>query len=310
MGESRQTAGGRPGGSPRIIGVGGVFIDDIVLTSGETRMASLGGAAVHALMGAAVWGERAGIVAPIGRGFPDALMGFLEENLDVRGLRRIGIEQMRAWQIVEEDGRRRELYRVAETKPFIDGLSPEDLPDAYDRRAAFYLLQGFDGVRRWRSKIDGFVLWEPLQQVMVPGARDSFRAVLGDCPVDLVSPNLLEAQAIYGPLSPEGLVDAMILDGAAAVALRLGAEGSIVADATTGGPVRVRAAPVASVVDTIGAGNTYCGGLLAGIAQGRGLRAAAAQGAVAASFCVETWGAVRPRGVDRAERDRRLAEVG
>jgi cytidine kinase len=293
-----------------MIGVGGVFIDDIVLPSGETRMASLGGAAVHALMGAAVWGERAGIVAPIGRGFPDSLMGLLEQNLDLRGLKRIESEQMRAWQIAEEDGRRRELYRVAETRPFIEGLSPEDLPEAFDPAAAFYLLQGFDGVRRWRSRVRGFVLWEPLQQVMVPGARDSFREVLGDCPVDLVSPNLLEAQAIYGPLSPEALVDAMISDGAAAVALRLGAEGSIVADATTGGPVRVKAAPVARVMDAIGAGNTYCGGLLAGIVQGRGLRAAAAQGAVAASFCVETWGAVNPRAVDPAERDRRLAEVG
>jgi len=310
MGESRQTAGGHPGDSPRMIGVGGVFIDDIVLPSGETRMASLGGAAVHALMGAAVWGERAGIVAPIGRGFPDASIGFLEENLDVRGLRRIGFEQMRAWQIAEEDGRRRELYRVAETKPFIEGLSPEDLPDAYDRGAAFYLLQAFDGVRRWRSKVGGFVLWEPLQQVMVPGALGSFRAVLRDCPVDLVSPNLLEAQAVYGQLSPEGLVEAMISDGAAAVALRLGAEGSLVADATTEGPVWVKAATVARVVDSTGAGNTYCGGLLAGIVQGRGLRAAAARGSVAASFCVETWGAVRPGAVDPAERDRRLAEVG
>jgi sugar/nucleoside kinase (ribokinase family) len=310
MDESGKTTGGRAGDSPRMIGVGGVFIDDIVLASGETRMASLGGAAVHALMGAAIWGERAGIVAPIGRGFPDSLMGILEENLDVRGLRRIGIEQMRAWQIIEEDGRRRELYRVAETRPFIEGLSPEDLPDGYDRGAAFYLLLGFDGVRRWRAKVNGFVLWEPLQQVMRPGGLDSFRAVLRECPVDLVSPNLLEAQAIYGALLPEELVDAMIRDGAAAVALRLGAEGSIVADATTGGPVRVKAVPVARVVDAIGAGNTYCGGLLAGIVQGRGLRAAAAQGAVSASFCIETWGVVRPREVDPLERDRRLAEVG
>jgi sugar/nucleoside kinase (ribokinase family) len=310
MGDPNLTTGAHSAASPRMIGVGGVFIDDIVLPSGETHMASLGGAAVHVLMGAAVWGERPGIVAPIGRGFPDALMRLLKEHLDVRGLKPLEIEQMRAWQIAEEDGRRRELYRVAETKPFIDGLSPEDLPSAYDRHAAFYLLQGFDGVRRWRSNVDGFVLWEPLQQVMVPKARDSFRAVLRDCPVDLVSPNLLEARAIYGPLSPENLVDAMILDGAAAVALRLGAEGSVVADATTGGPVRLKAVPVPKVVDTTGAGNTYCGALLAGIVQGRGLKAAAAQGAVAASFCIETWGVVSPHAVGRAERDRRLAEVG
>jgi sugar/nucleoside kinase (ribokinase family) len=146
--------------------------------------------------------------------------------------------------------------------------------------------------------------------VMAPGALGSFRAVLRECPVDLVSPNLLEAQAIYGPLSPEELVSAMMQDGAAAVALRLGDEGSIVADATTGGPVRVKAVRVARVVDAIGAGNTYCGGLLAGIVQGRGLKAAAAQGAVSASFCIESRGAIMPREVDSRERDRRLAEVG
>ena len=292
-----------------MIGVGGVFIDDIVLPSGETRMGSLGGAAVHAMMGAAIWGERPGIVAPIGRGFPAASMRILEDHLDVRGLKPLEIEQMRAWEITEEDGRRRELYRVAETKPFIEGLSPEELPGAYDRRAAFYLLQGFDGVRRWCSRIDGYILWEPLQQVMVPQAREPFRAVLRDCPVDLVSPNFLEAQAIYGPLSPEELVDAMMRDGAAAVALRLGAEGSVVADAATGGPIRLKAAPVPRVVDTTGAGNTYCGGLLAGIVQGGGLKAAASQGAVAASFCIETWGVALPPTVDRAERDRRLAEL-
>ena len=296
-------------GFPRMIGVGGVFIDDIVLPSGETRMGSLGGAAVHAMMGAAIWGERPGIVAPIGRGFPEASMRILEDHLDVRGLKRIEIDQMRAWEITEEDGRRRELYRVAETKPFIEGLSPEDLPGVYDSHAAYYLLQGFEGVHRWTSRIDGFILWEPLQQVMVPQAREAFRAVLRDCPVDLVSPNLLEAQAIYGPVSPEELVDAMMGDGAAAVALRLGAEGSVVADAKTGGPVWLKAVPVPKVVDTTGAGNTYCGGLLAGIAQGRGLKAAASQGAVAASFCIETWGVALPPTVDRTERDRRLAEL-
>jgi sugar/nucleoside kinase (ribokinase family) len=310
MGRQNRTSGALLGGSPRIIGVGGVFIDDIVLASGETRMASLGGGAVHALMGAAVWGERPGILAPVGRSFPDACRRLLEEHLDTRGLKALEIEQMRAWQVFEEDGRRQELYRVRQTEPFIRGLSPEDLPRGYDRRAAFYLLQGFDGVRRWRAEVAGFVLWEPLQQVMVPASRGEFRSVLRECPVDIVSPNLVEAQAIYGRLSPDELVDAMMGDGAAAVALRLGAEGSVVADETTGGPVRVGPVHVPRVVDPTGAGNTYCGALLAGVVQGRPLRAAAAWGAVAASFCVETWGAVRPDAVDRVKRDRRLAAAG
>ena len=309
MANQNRAAGETRGGSPRIIGVGGVFIDDIVLASGETRMASLGGAVVHAMMGAAVWGERPGIVAPVGTGFPERCRRLLDENLDTRGLKPIGVEQMRAWQVFEEDGRRRELYRVRVTEPFIEGPSPEDLPDAYDRGAAFYLLQGFEGARRWRSRLGGYVLWEPLQQVMVPGARESLRSVLRDCADDLVSPNLVEAQAVYGPLPPEGLVDAMMGDGAAAVALRLGAEGSLVADARSGARVLVGAVPVPRVVDPTGAGNTYCGALLAGVAQGMALADAAELGAVAASFCIEAWGAVLPGGVDRAERDRRLAAL-
>jgi sugar/nucleoside kinase (ribokinase family) len=295
-------------GAPRMIGVGGVFIDDIVRPDGEQHLGVLGGAAVHALMGAALWGERPGIAAPIGRGFPDDGRRFLERHLDVRGLKPLALDQIRAWQVHGEDGRRRECYRVADTEPFVEGLAPGDLPDGYDRAAGFYLLQGFAGVRRWRAAVGGFVLWEPLQQVMVPEAREAFRSVLRDCPVDLVSPNLIEAQAIYGPLAAEELVAAMRGDGAAAVALRLGAEGSLVADRSTG-PVRVGAVAVPRVVDATGAGNTYCGALLAGIVQGRPLPAAAKLGAVAASFCVETWGAIRPDEVDRAERDRRLAAL-
>lgn len=297
-------------GSPRVIGVGGVFIDDIVLSGGETRMASLGGAAVHAMMGAALWGERPGIVAPVGRGLPGECRRFLEEHLDTRGLRELDIEQIRAWQVFEADGTRRELYRVACTEPFIEGLSPADLPAGYDPGAAFYLLQGFEGVRRWRARVRGFALWEPLQQVMTPGSRDAFRATLRECRVDLVSPNLAEARAVYGPLSPEAIVDALRGDGAAAVALRLGPAGSLVADASTGGTVRIGALPVQAVVDPTGAGNTYCGALLAGIARGLPLARAAAMGAVAASFCVEDWGVVRPGGVDPAERERRLAAAG
>ncbi len=298
------------GQSPRIIGVGGVFIDDIVLASGQTRMGSLGGAAVHAMMGAAVWGERPGIVAPIGRGFPADCRAFMDAHLDTRGLKELPIDQIRAWQLFEDDGRRRELYRVAETAPFIEGLGPADLPALYDCRAAFYLLQGLEGVCRWRARLGGFVLWEPLQQVMVAEMRDAFRTTLRECPVDLVSPNLVEAREIYGMLSAEGIVDAMMGDGARAVALRLGPEGSLVADHASRTPLRIPAVPVARVVDPTGAGNTYCGGLLAGIAESAPLRRAAAMGAVAASFCIEGWGVVHPGSVGRAERDRRLAALG
>src|SRR5262245_13302304 len=135
--------------TPRLVGVGAVFIDDIVLPTGQTYMAQLGGGVVHALMGTALWGERPGINAVIGRGLPNEVLGRLEKNLDTTGLIRLDIPQIRAWQLFEEDGTRRELYRVNEIEPFIRGAQPPDLPTQYRGSQGFYLLQGFDGVRAW-----------------------------------------------------------------------------------------------------------------------------------------------------------------
>ncbi len=260
------------------------------------------------MMGSALWDERPGIVAPIGTGFPNSCRAALDESMDTRGLKPVALPQMHTTQTLRPDGRRSERYHVTETRPFIEGLEPGDLPPGYDPRAAFYLLLGFEGARNWRKTVQGFFLWEPLQQVMVPGAREAFRQVLAGRTIDLVSPNLAEAQAVYGTLPAETLVDAILDDGARAVALRMGPQGSIVGE--RGAPhVRVPAAPFSSVVDQTGAGNTYCGGLLSGIAQGLSLVEAAARGSVAASFCIEGWGVLRAAAIERAERDRRLAAV-
>lgn len=292
-----------------MVGVGAVFIDDIVLPSGQTYMGQLGGGVVHALMGAAVWDERPGIVALVGQGLPETARTKLEKHLDTRGLHYLDLPQIRAWQLFEEDGTRRELYRVQDTVPFIAGAQPEHLPDVYCASPGFYLLQGFEGIRAWSSVLNGFVFWEPLQQIMTPGSREALCSVLQECRIDLVSPNLVEAQAVYGHLPPDDLVNALFNDGAPRVALRMGAAGSLVADRETGERYQVGVADARQIVDQTGAGNTYCGGMLWGIMTGKGLRAAAAAGAVSASFCLESVGVLNPAIVEHVERDCRYAAL-
>jgi sugar/nucleoside kinase (ribokinase family) len=295
--------------APRLVGIGAVFIDDIVLPTGQTYMAQLGGGVVHALMGAAIWGERPGIAAVIGRDLPDTAREQLTRYLDTAGLYELDTPQMRAWQIFETDGTRRELYRVTHIAPFIAGAQPERLPPHYRHSQGCYLLQSFEGIRAWRRALNGFVLWEPLQQIMVAGCRAQLRAVLSECAIDVVSPNLVEAQAVYGERPPGELVQALFEDGACIVALRMGAEGSLVADKLTGACYQIPAAPVRQLVDQTGAGNTYCGALLWGLACGQDLRAAAAAAAVSASFCLEQIGVVNPGIVDVQERNRRYQQV-
>lgn len=294
--------------SPRLVGIGSVFIDDIVLPSGQTYMARLGGGVVHALMGAAVWGERPGIVAIVGEGLPEQSAALLNTYLDTRGLVHLPIPQIRAWQLFEEDGTRRELYRVKETLPFIRGAQPEHFPSEYTDSQGFYLLQGVAEMRAWRGMLKGLVLWEPLQQIMLPENALAIRSLLGECKIDILSPNLVEARGIYGDLTPDELVMAMLADGAQTVALRMGEAGSIVAD-HSGQKHHIGIYSTGKITDQTGAGNTYCGALLSGLLQDKTLAEAGAMAAVAASFCLEQVGVVEPRFAPSSERDSRYQQL-
>lgn len=295
--------------TPRLVGIGGLFIDDIVRADGRTFMGELGGGVVHALMAAAIWGDRPGIVAPMGQGFPAEALALLQRLFDARGVYALELPQARVWEVFEHDGTRRELYRVADIMPFVRGPQPSDLPEAFQSARGFYLLQGCDGIRRWRKAVGGLLLWEPLQQIMKPANRDEFRRTLRECAIDVVSPNLVEAREVYGELSAEELIGRMLDDGAKSVALRLGAEGSLVGSRQGGAFERIGAVALTHIEDETGAGNTFCGGLIWGLLAGKSLREAAAAGAVAASFCLETVGVLKPAHVTVAERDRRYREA-
>lgn len=289
--------------APDLIGVGAIFIDDIVLPDGRTFMAQVGGGVIHALMGAVLWGERPGLCAFAGNDLAPEVSAFLARHLDLRGLITLDIPQARTWQVFEWDGTRRELHRVRDTTLFVAGAQPHHMPEVYEQTKAFYLLQDFDGIRRWSSQVPGLTLWEPNALVMQPENRARFCAALRECPVSAVSPNLQEAQVIYGDLPPDGLVDKMLQEGAKIVALRMGAAGSLVANASA--RHMIPAVHVQQVTDQTGAGNTYCGAFLLGLLRGKTLLEAGAMGAVAASFCIETVGVLNPGSVDTVERDRR-----
>ncbi|MCB9452088.1 MAG: hypothetical protein H6672_11660 [Anaerolineaceae bacterium] len=295
--------------APFLVGIGAVFIDDIVLPGDRIYRDCLGGGVIHALLGAAVWDECPGLMAVAGRDLPEAALSVLRQTFDLRGLHWLDLPQIRAWQYFDAEGNRSESYQVDVTEPFIRGAQPEHFPAAYADSQAYYLLQGFDGIRTWRDKLNGFILWEPLQQVMLPENREAMRETLQGGGIDVVSPNLLEARLVYGDLPPEDLITAMFVDGARMVALRMGAAGSLIANRETGERQFIASVPVNAVVDQTGAGNTYCGTLAAALGRGKSLRDAGAMAAVSASFCVEQVGVVVISGVTKEEKNQRYHRV-
>lgn len=118
--------------------------------------------------------------------------------------------------------------------------------------------------------------------------------------------NASEARDLLGQLdanqlAPEDDLATALLTatGAHSVIVTLGARGSQLAEAGAE-PVFIPAAPAAQVVDTTGAGDTYCGVVVARLALGDSLLTACRQASVAAAEAVG-WPGARP-GITRLGR--------
>ena len=83
--------------------------------------------------------------------------------------------------------------------------------------------------------------------------------------VDIVAPNEDEAQALTGQTDPEACATQLLAHGARSVALKLGAKGSLWADAS--GIVTAAGRPV-HAIDTTGAGDSFNAAFIYGREQG------------------------------------------
>jgi 2-dehydro-3-deoxygluconokinase len=108
---------------------------------------------------------------------------------------------------------------------------------------------------------------------------------------DICLPSLDDVTAITGLSQPDAIVDHCLALGAKTVALKLGADGAIVANAKE----RHRLAPhPCKPVDATGAGDTFGGAFVARLLAGDSLQEAGRYAGVAAALSTEGFGAVDP----------------
>ena len=126
-------------------------------------------------------------------------------------------------------------------------------------------------------------LW-PLEK-----ARAALRSAIAQ--TDIFLPSLEDLVTLTGITDPDALVDWSHEAGAASVVLKLGGDGALASD----GVRRERiAAHAVTLVDATGAGDCFCGNLLARLAAGDPLFEAARWANAAAAFAVQGFGAVAP----------------
>jgi sugar/nucleoside kinase (ribokinase family) len=117
--------------------------------------------------------------------------------------------------------------------------------------------------------------------------RDALVALLDR--VDILFANEPEALGLTGEHDLDKAVDALVAK-VGTVAVTLGADGCVIAS-QDGSRVRVPAAPVRTVVDSTGAGDSFAAGFLYGLVQDLGPETSARLGALAAAEIVSHLGA-------------------
>jgi sugar/nucleoside kinase (ribokinase family) len=300
------------GSDPRLVVLGQLSIDDVVMPDGETTMGACGGDATYAALGAALWTRPVGMVAPRGIGFPtehvDAIVG---RGVDRRGISDVPGPAIRYWVLYEADGRRTYVQRspgsaFADMAPLVD-----QIPEAYWSSSCFHLAaMPFASVERLvaaiRTRLSAAMITLDTHEDEIAGFQERIGAILPSITAFL--PSREEVATWFGWDDPERAIGELGALGQQCTVIKMGGDGCLVHDARTGRRWHVAIAP-GPVVDVTGAGDAFCGGFAAGLVLGDSPPDAARRGAASASlsiggFCaLHDW--MRPD-----EAARRLALTG
>jgi sugar/nucleoside kinase (ribokinase family)/fructoselysine-6-P-deglycase FrlB-like protein len=282
---------------PDVVVIGNLTIDDVVHPNGETMMASLGGNTIHTAVAARIWGVSVGVVARVGADFPAAALDQLRETgIDTAGLHPIDGPTVRNWVLYEVDGRRTWVYRTSPERSLESAPSPEDLPGEWTGQqghvpivhvaampyvSAQRIIEHVRASGRAVVTLDTHEDWTAGRAEILTLARQ----------VDVFLPSREELSGIVGYDDPERACRELLAEGVPSVVVKCGADGAVVG--TSQDRVSRVAAADVIVVDATGAGDSFCGGVAAGLALGEDLAVAAQRGAATAGAALGATGSLR-----------------
>lgn len=284
-----------PTARPRVVVVGNLTIDDVVHPDGRTFMATLGGNSVHTASAVLACGVGVSLVTRRGEDFPaDALDVLAGAGADLRWIVEVPGPTVRNWVIYESDGRRRWVYRTPEGRSAQVAPQGADVapalanPAAVVHVAAMPLENAEAVVRAARRHAPGALVTLDTHEAWAAQAPDRVLRLARS--VDLFEPSLEELQTLTSTTAPADGLRALATAGLRRAVVKAGGDGAYVLEA--GSIVHVPALAVPAV-DTTGAGDSFCGGLAAGLATRLGTVAAVGLGVAAAGIAIGSTGSLR-----------------
>lgn len=291
---------------PRVIVVGNLTIDDIVLPDGTTHMASVGGNSLYTALGARLWQSSIGVVTRRGEDFPHNLPAMLHAlGIASEGVVNIAGPTVRNWVIYETNGQRTWIYRTPRERSREVAVQEQDIPVAWlevePPPVVHVTAMPLDAAESIVDRIryvspHAFITLDTHEDYVVD-YRNRLRALAGR--VNAFLPSRSELTDLVGYDDPRrGLADLSNLS-TPVIVVKMGAEGVLVWNKATG---TVHEVGIASgqVVDETGAGDAFCGGFAAGLSLGYDPIEAAQRGTISASYAVAGFSSIHLAQVDPA----------
>lgn len=306
---------------------GGIILDCTVSAGGAVALEVLGGNAAYAAVGARIGGLRPGIVATIPAAYPEApLEALAAGGISLGGLARVEAPlPLPEWFLYEPDGSRIDRLHAPAARFRARGFG---LPlSAADRAAWLAELRrgeeagrGFAAFRRanpppaipcaWRgapglhlapdrpdaqlrlarqARAAGtrVITLDPGPHALA-GGPDAIAPLLAAC--DAFLPSERELRQMLPGLTAVDALSVLAVRTRALLAVKQGPRGVLLWDRASVRAVRIPALAVPAP-DPTGAGDAFCGGVLAGLVSDEAPAAAVRRGIVSASFAVCCSGA-------------------